>query len=159
MIPQFQKFPMWMKHPHESDTGLKPFIVYNEEQEKEFKSKGYVSPNVDEAFFQEAMIQAALGKQLVSLIMASLQRTEYFCETAAMVGQIEHDHKQIRQTNEILESQIYGLKENFRRILDENEAMNVAMERLHRDFNEPKAKLPLPENEPSSWWQRLWGKK
>jgi hypothetical protein len=95
LIKPFQKFPMWLRHPNETKTRLRPLVVNNEEHLKEYLSKGYVAPEIDEAAFADAQIQIHLAKQMIAIMTGGQRALEFFTR-------MEYDHGQLKtELNEL----------------------------------------------------------
>ena len=146
---------MWMKHPQESDTNLRPVKVEDLEQEKEYLARGYVTPNCDATFFDEMQVKIELANQLISLLMASKSQNEATVQILADYGQL---YQMIDHIRTDMEERHDAFTEEIRETLS---ARPVAM---------PAAFVPVPpapdtrpvynpaieaERAPKKWWQ-LW---
>lgn len=146
---------MWMKHPQESDTNLRPVKVEDLEQEKEYLARGYVTPNCDTTFFDEMQVKIELANQLISLLMASKSQNEATVQILADHGQL---YQMIDQIRTDMEERCDTFTEEIRKTI---RAGPVTM---------PAAFVPVPpaadtrpvyspaieaERAPKKWWQ-LW---
>ena len=153
---------MWMKHPQESDTNLRPVKVEDLEQEKDYLARGYVTPNCDATFFDEMQVKIELANQLISLLMTSKSQNEATAHILADHGQLYCLIDSIRTD---MEESHRAFTEEIR---EELSTMRVAMPTLVSTTGWQPVPEPAPHVErvmtekqyeadraPKKWWQ-LW---
>lgn len=130
-IMQFQKFPMWMSHPQQTETNLRPILVRDEEQVKAYESKGYTVPNMDVEFFNDVQVQSALAKQLIAVMLDSTKRSKE-------MGQIMFDHGQLLHRTVEMQSKIHSLQSDIVDLKMKQalfyEALDIVRAFLHKKF-------------------------
>jgi len=133
-IKPFEKYPMWLRHPDE-DKGnvLQPVTVHNEEQLKEYLSRGYVAPEIDEKMFLDMQYQGYFARQIMAMMMGAAKAQQTCMETQAEFGQLkaelEHLDDHPNRIDRRIEDTEARLRASIRRITNDLDRLKLRMKR------------------------------